>query len=216
MAFFAANITAWFVPFRMTVGAAPLHKPLKPSSLTMVTAPCTGPLYFSSSFASPCCCCNRILTTSNGVTITSASITPAPNPAAILRAFESSPVSASLSALVNTAFVPMRSAYFSVRCVANGVSPFHSARTPSSLTIVDPHCQIPVYFPARSSCNRVLMTSIGWRQVASTIPPRDPEAAFTQGGLRRFSRFFASSKSIAGVGISGTAHPSLNPSVTQP
>ena len=32
----------------------------------------------------------------------------------------------------------MRSAYLSVRCVANGVRPFHSERAPSSATMVLP------------------------------------------------------------------------------
>jgi hypothetical protein len=37
----------------------------------------------------------------------------------------------------------MRSAYLSVRCVAKGVRPFHSARTPSSLTTCLPQSTMP-------------------------------------------------------------------------
>ena len=41
------------------------------------------------------------------------------------------------------ALLPMRSAYLSVSCPQKGVSPFHSARTPSSLPIVLPACTMP-------------------------------------------------------------------------
>ncbi len=49
----------------------------------------------------------------------------------------------SLSKLWYIALVPMRNAYFKVKCTANGVSPFHRALTPSSLMIVSPQCQMP-------------------------------------------------------------------------
>jgi hypothetical protein len=41
---------------------------------------------------------------------------------------------------------------------------------------------MPRYAPERSSCSRVLTTSMGCRQHASMTPPRDPAAAFTYGG----------------------------------
>jgi len=49
----------------------------------------------------------------------------------------------SRSKLWYIAFVPMRNAYFRVKCTAKGVSPFHRALTPSSLIIVSPQCQMP-------------------------------------------------------------------------
>lgn len=49
----------------------------------------------------------------------------------------------SLSKLWYIALVPMRNAYFRVKCTAKGVSPFHKALTPSSLMIVSPQCQMP-------------------------------------------------------------------------
>ena len=51
----------------------------------MVVAQCSGPWYFMADLSIPRCCCSRILTTSNGVTITSASVMPEAKPAAIRR-----------------------------------------------------------------------------------------------------------------------------------
>jgi len=62
-AFLAVNMAAWFVPLRMTVGAAPAQSPRKPSSRMIVRAQCMGPLYFRSSWLSPFCCCSLIFTT---------------------------------------------------------------------------------------------------------------------------------------------------------
>ena len=51
------------MPLRNTVAEAPDHKPLMPSSRKVVTAQCTGPLYFMLSFDKPFCCWRRIFTT---------------------------------------------------------------------------------------------------------------------------------------------------------
>ena len=48
-------------------------------------------LYFKSSLDMPRCCWSRILTTSKGVTMTSASVMPAANPAPIRRTSDSFP-----------------------------------------------------------------------------------------------------------------------------
>lgn len=64
-AFLALNIAAWFVPFRITVGAAPDQRPRRPSSQMIVRAQWIGPLYFRSSGLRPLCCCNLIFTTWN-------------------------------------------------------------------------------------------------------------------------------------------------------
>ena len=77
----AVNRHIWFVPFRAMVGPAPFHIAITPSSFMIVRAACNVPLYFK--FTLPFCCCKRIFTTSNGVTMHSASTTPAPNPAAM-------------------------------------------------------------------------------------------------------------------------------------
>eukprot|EP00955_Chlamydomonas_euryale_P049980 354429-Chlamydomonas_euryale.AAC.3 len=45
-----------------------------------------------------------------------------------------------------------------------------------------PVCAMPVYFPVRSSCRRVLMTSIGCRHMASATPPRLPLRPLTTDG----------------------------------
>lgn len=62
-AFLAVNIAAWFVPLRITVGAAPAQRPKMPSSRTIILAQWTGPLYFRSSGLKPFCCCSLIFTT---------------------------------------------------------------------------------------------------------------------------------------------------------
>uniref|UniRef100_A0A0A9DHT1 Uncharacterized protein n=1 Tax=Arundo donax TaxID=35708 RepID=A0A0A9DHT1_ARUDO len=124
----------------MTVGNAPDHRPRRPSSRTIVLAQCIGPLYLSRSGLSPFCCCNLIFTTSKGVTMRSASMTPAPNPDASRPCAETMPVVGSLNADCSTALEPSRSAYLSVRWVAKGVSPFQSARTPSARATVAPQC----------------------------------------------------------------------------
>ena len=61
--FLAVNMTAWLVPLRITVGAAPDHRPKKDSSLTMVRAQWMGPLYLKSSGLKPFCCWSLIFTT---------------------------------------------------------------------------------------------------------------------------------------------------------
>jgi len=226
--FLTVNMTAWLVPFRITVGAAPAHNPRMPSSRIIVLAQCTGPLYLKSSRPNPFCCCNRIFTTycccrcnnsskqrllyftykhkeektlnslahssfcsysivadavdsqlqrrslefelwlwnprtlhtdcskrggwretaeirtSKGVTMVRASSTPAPKPAVKRPTALILPVWGSVSADWSTALEPMRRVYLSVKCVANGVNPFHNARTPSCCTIVVPQFQIPL------------------------------------------------------------------------
>lgn len=54
-----------------------------------------------------------------------------------------------------TEFEPMRRAYFRVRWVANGVRPFHNARTPSSLMTVLPQWYMPLYLPVVIEARRV-------------------------------------------------------------
>jgi hypothetical protein len=53
------------------------------------------------------------------------------------------PLTWSLSRFWYTELLPMRSAYLSVRWVAKGVSPFHSARVPSSWMMVCPQLMMP-------------------------------------------------------------------------
>lgn len=50
------------------------------------------------------------------------------------------------------AFVPILSAYLSVKCVAKGVSPFHNDRTPSSLMIVWPQLTMPAGSSSQLLC----------------------------------------------------------------
>mmetsp|Transcript_20111 Transcript_20111/g.56543 ORF Transcript_20111/g.56543 Transcript_20111/m.56543 type:complete len:301 (+) Transcript_20111:130-1032(+) len=137
---FAQNRHIWLVPLRSTVGPAPLHSPRRPSSLRMRPTAWAGPRYLAA--APPSCFCSRILTTSKGVTTSSASVTPAPKPAAMRRASESRPCS-SRRAPWYRALVPMRMLYLHVRCVAKGTRPFHRARAPSSRTMVRPHPRTP-------------------------------------------------------------------------
>ena len=75
----------WLVPFRSMVGDAPLHRPLIPSSRRMVDAAWTGPRYFSWDLSKPRCCWSLIFVVSKGVTMTSASVTPAQSPASMRR-----------------------------------------------------------------------------------------------------------------------------------
>ena len=75
-AFFAVNMAAWFVPFRITVGAAPAQRPRRPSSRMIVRAQCIGPLYFRSSGLNPLCCCSLILTTCTNKTRTNFLVNP--------------------------------------------------------------------------------------------------------------------------------------------
>ena len=82
----------------------------------------SGPWYFSWLRSTPFCCCSLIFTTSNGVTIARASMTPAPNPEASRPDVDTLP-SAPRKRDSKEALVPMRSAYLSVRWVAKGVKP---------------------------------------------------------------------------------------------
>jgi len=72
----------------------PPHPPLLLLSFTITPHPTPSSprtLYLSPDLAHPFCCCSRILTTSKGVTISSASVMPAMKPAAILRTSPSLP-----------------------------------------------------------------------------------------------------------------------------
>lgn len=53
--------------------------------------------------------------------------------------------------------MPIRSAYFSVRCIAKGVRPFHNERTPSCSMICLPQFHMPAGTPvlkAKNACGR--------------------------------------------------------------
>ena len=80
-------------------------------------------------------------------------------------------------------------AHFSVSCVANGATPFHSAAVPSVRAIWRPQSRMPEYClaaaPRPSSWRRVFTVSTGWRAMASHRPPRGVGGRVVGWGWRR-------------------------------